>query len=322
MDSFFELSPDSILDSVEKSLQESMPGARSTGRSLALNSLENRVYDIELESGEHVVTKFYRPGRWSEAQLLEEHSFLKRLLEAEIPVVAPLRLTGGKTLLQNEVGIYFTVFPKVRGRILDELEKEKLQTLGRYLARIHAVGKNFPSKARLELNVETWGYLPLDFLLENQSIDLTWESRYVNVVETILERIAPMLESFPAQLVHGDCHLGNTLWHGESPFFLDFDDALVAPPVQDIWMIVRGRGEEADRDRRILLEAYETMQPFDWESLELIEPLRALRLIHYTAWIAKRWKDPSFPRAFPDFGTARYWEQEIRELEEILALLP
>lgn len=318
---FFELTPGAILDLVEAELGGNLAGIRSTGRAIALNSLENRVYDIELENGEHVVTKFYRPGRWSREQIQEEHDFLHALLKAEIPAVAPLLLKSSATLAATPDGIHFAVFPKVRGRILDELDPGRLATLGRYLARIHSVGRSHPFRKRVELSVATYGEASLKFLLENQWIDGSYERPYREVCQRIFARIRPWLEPAAKISVHGDCHLGNTLWDGESPFFLDFDDAVRAPPVQDVWMIVRGRDEEAERDREILLDAYDTMGSFPRETLRLIEPLRALRLIHYSAWIARRWEDPSFPHAFPQFQTARYWQDEIVALEEICDLI-
>lgn len=306
-----------ILDAVESAVQRETPGLRSTGRSLALNSLENRVYEIEFEDGTKKVAKFYRPGRWSEEQLREEHGFLFALKKAEIPVVAPCRFRGESLFLSPD-GIFFALFPKLRGRLTDELSDEQLKTLGRYLARIHAVGRSFPAEHRARLTTERMAREPLEFLLKSHWIDMTYERSYRNCVERVIAKAEPLLRRFPSQLVHGDCHLGNTLWDGESPFFLDFDDSMIAPPVQDVWMVITGRDDESLRQRGILLQAYETMLPFDYKSLALIEPLRALRLIHYSAWVARRWKDPSFPKVFPEFGTARYWSEEIQALEECL----
>jgi len=320
-ENFFALTPTSVLDSVESALSLCKPGIRATGRAIALNSLENRVYDIEMEDETNIVTKFYRPQRWTKEQILEEHGFLLSLEKAEIPVVSPLLLANGSTLSQTEDGIYFAIFPKIKGRILDELSESQLQTLGRYVARIHAVGKNFPAKYRISLNTENYGNKPLDFLLKSQMIDLTYEPNYRRVVEAIIKKADFLLKPAKTFLVHGDCHLGNTLWHGESPFFLDFDDAVIAPPVQDIWMILTGRDQETVRNRDTLLSAYNVHLSFDRHTLHFIEALRALRMIHYSAWIAKRWDDPSFPKVFPDFQSSRYWAEEITALEEILRLL-
>lgn len=317
---FFALSPEAILDAVEKVLQREEPDLRATGRALALNSLENRVYDVELEDDSHVVTKFYRPGRWSKEQILEEHGFLFALDEAEIPVVSPLEIEG-ESLFENEEGIFFALFPKVRGRLMDELDEERLRTLGRYIGRIHNVGERYPFRHRLKLSAEKWAREPMEYLLHSPLLPPEYHARYKTLGTALADRIEQGLHGQKMISLHGDCHLGNALWQQDSPFFLDFDDAMTAPPVQDIWMVVRGRGEDADKDRNILLEGYEAFRPFPRETLKLIEPLRALRMMHYSAWIAKRWDDPSFGRAFPSFGTPRYWEEEMQAMQEILALM-
>lgn len=317
---FFALSPEAILDAVEKVLQLEEPDLRATGRALALNSLENRVYDVELEDDSHVVTKFYRPGRWTKEQILEEHGFLFALDEAEIPVVSPLEIEG-QSLFENKEGIFFTLFPKVRGRLMDELDEERLRTLGRYIGRIHNVGEHYPFHHRLKLSADIWARAPMKYLLQSPLLPPEYHARYQALGTALSDRIDHALQGQKMISLHGDCHLGNALWQQDSPFFLDFDDAMTAPPVQDIWMVVRGRGEDADKDRNILLEGYEAFRPFPRETLKLIEPLRALRMMHYSAWIAKRWDDPSFGRAFPSFGTPRYWEEEMQAMQEILALM-
>ncbi|NUM89265.1 MAG: serine/threonine protein kinase [Bdellovibrionales bacterium] len=318
---FYQLDPGLVLDSVEEALAPVKPGVRATGRTLTLNSLENRVYEIEMEDGSSVVAKFYRPGRWTREQILEEHMFLLALQDAEIPAIAPLRM-GATTLAETPGNILFTVFPKVRGRLRDELSEPQIETLGRYLARIHAVGRGLQFRHRAPLDAETFGWKPLGFLLENGFIDLTYERRYRETVEAILSAAEEPLRKARKQVVHGDCHLGNVLWDGESPFFLDFDDSAVAPAVQDVWMVVNGRGEDAERDRALLLHGYDTMgAPFDRSSLALIESLRALRMIHYAAWIARRWNDPTFQRTFPDFPEPTWWEDEVTALEEVLRLI-
>lgn len=317
---FFALSPEAILDAVEEVLQREEPGLRATGRALALNSLENRVYDVELEDDSHVVTKFYRPGRWTKEQILEEHGFLFALEEAEIPVVSPLEIEG-TSLFENETGILFALFPKVKGRLMDELDEERLRTLGRYIGRIHNVGERYPFRHRLKLSAETWGRGSMEFLLSSPLLPPDYRARYEALGNQLLARIEGALRGQKSISLHGDCHLGNCLWQIDSPFFLDFDDCMTAPAVQDIWMVVRGRGEEAERDRNRLLEGYEAFRPFPRESLKLIEPLRALRMMHYSAWIARRWDDPSFGRAFPTFGQPRYWEEEMQAMQEVLAIL-
>jgi Ser/Thr protein kinase RdoA (MazF antagonist) len=320
MQEFYRLSTDHVLDSVEKALLRHEPGRRATGSILALNSLENRVYQIEFEDGVKVVTKFYRPGRWSFDQLIEEHRFLKKLQSAEVPVIVPLELPGlgMQTLAKSSEEIHFAVFPYFRGRLLDELQPVHLQTLGRYVGRIHRIGAGMQNSVRQKLTVQTFGWEPLGFLFESDFFpsDAVAE-QYEEIVARILNSIEFMFEGVPTNLVHGDCHLGNTLWQEDAPVFLDFDDACLAPAVQDVWMIVRGRDLQAQKDREILLASYEQMNEFNSTELSLIEPLRALRIIHYSAWIAQRWGDPSFPNAFPDFGSTRYWHEEISELHKI-----
>jgi Ser/Thr protein kinase RdoA (MazF antagonist) len=320
LEDFFRLTPEAILDSVDEVIAEAMPGVRSTGRALALNSLENRVYDIELDDDSHVVAKFYRPQRWTEEQIQEEHDFVIALDEAEIPVVSPWRLDD-QSLFRTPDGILFALYTKVRGRLLDELDEERLRTLGRYIGRIHNVGEHFRFRHRLKLSAQKWGTEPLEFLLASGLIDAPYRDRYSHIAKHLIAHADSLLRSSPAVALHGDCHLGNVLWEHDSPFVLDFDDCMTAPPVQDIWMVVRGRGPEAERDRDLLLEGYQAFRDFDRASLRWIEPLRALRMIHYSAWVARRWQDPSFPRAFPFFAQARYWEEEIQALQEIVALL-
>lgn len=320
LEDFFRLTPDAIFDSVDEVVAEAMPGDRCSGRALALNSLENRVYDIELESNHHIVTKFYRPGRWTRAQIQEEHDFLYALEEAEIPVVSPWRL-GNQSLFETPDGILFAIFEKVRGRLMDELDPERLRTLGRYIGRIHNIGAHFPFRHRLRLTPAKWGRESMEHLLASGLIDPLYRERYRVACETLVARAEAALRGVEMISLHGDCHLGNTLWQQDAPFFLDFDDCMTAPPVQDIWMVVRGRGMEADRDRELLLEGYEKFRPFDRATLRLIEPLRALRMIQYSAWIARRWDDPSFPKAFPNFATPRYWEEDIQALQEVMALM-
>jgi Ser/Thr protein kinase RdoA (MazF antagonist) len=322
--SFYQLSADHVLDSVEHALDRKAIGRRATGSVLALNSLENRVYQIEFEDGKKFVTKFYRPKRWSKAQILEEHEALLQCEAAEIPVVCPVRLDGvnGETLATSGLGIHFAIFPHVRGRLLDELQPENLRVLGRYLARIHRVLSSREKSLREKLDIETFGWQPFEMLMESEFFESdALAERYDEIVGDLLEKMSPLFDGVRQIRVHGDCHLGNTLWQGDQPFFLDFDDLAVAPAVQDIWMIVRGRDVQAIEDREILISAYEQMNEFNRSELGLIEPLRALRIIHYSHWIAKRWEDPSFSRAFPDFGTARYWNDEMNELLKISDLI-
>lgn len=323
---FFELTPDQVLEAVEFS------GLRCTGRCIALNSFENRVYDVELETDEvspfkHLainrkVVKFYRPGRWSPEQILEEHEFLSDLSEAEIPVVAPVLFPNGKTLQQMpKSGIWYAMFPKYGGRAPDEFNDEQLLRVGRLLGRIHGVGSKKKTKHRLSLTPETYGYSNLKYLLDHQWIPLEFRKRYQTAVEKICEISSPWFQAQLNQRIHGDCHLGNLLWNSEGPFFLDFDDMVVGPEVQDVWLLVAGRDPESIRQRGVLLEGYQEFRSFDRSSLRLIEPLRALRYVNYTTWIAKRWDDPAFPKAFPQFDTHQYWSTEVEDLEEQLNII-
>jgi Ser/Thr protein kinase RdoA (MazF antagonist) len=315
---FFSLVPDRILDVVERALGD---GARATGRTLALNSMENRVYEIELEDRPPVVTKFYRPGRWSREAISDEHRFLAELVEAEVPAVAPMILAGGETLATSDDGIFFAIFPKVRGRLLQELDDTRLAQIGRLLGRLHNVGARAPAPNRLALTVESYGRASLATLDATGLVVEALRARHRIMVEEICAAVAPLLDGIPARRIHGDCHLGNVLWRDEAPFFLDFDDMVTGPAVQDVWLVVRGRDADAVRRREVLLAGYEQMREFDRSTLRLIEPLRALRMIHYSAWIARRWEDPTFQRAFPDFPTARHWAEEIADLEEQLQLI-
>ncbi len=264
---------------------------------------------MEFEDGFRAVTKFYRPGRWNKEQLKEEHDFLNRLVAAEIPAIAPIA-TG-----ETKDKILFAVFPSVGGRLLDELTDTHLQILGRYLGRIHRIGSTIRSTKRKRLDAQEFGREPLAKLKKAKVFETAGlESQYTAIAERVISEAEVRLQHAKYILVHGDCHLGNTLWRDQNCFFLDFDDLCLAPAVQDIWMIVRGRDHEAEKQRETLIKAYNEMHDFEPFELSLIEFLRALRIIHYSAWIAERWDDPSFPKAFPDFGSARYWQDETSEL--------
>ncbi|MGK5090124.1 serine/threonine protein kinase [Bdellovibrionota bacterium FG-2] len=324
---FFELTPERVLDAVETS------GLRCTGRCLALNSFENRVYDVELENQDDAldagvpqnsvqnrrVIKFYRPARWSKEQILEEHQFLLDLAQEEIPVIAPLPFPDGSTLYETPGdGIYTVIFPKVGGRSPSELSVEQFRRIGRLLGRIHNVGAKRQAVHRLSLTSETYGMANLEFLLKGGWVALEFERRYKMVVGEICEVLTPQFKKFPEIRIHGDCHRGNLLWNEQGPFFLDFDDFVRGPAVQDFWLLLPGRVGEYPLEVEALVDGYREMREFDSRSLSLIEGLRALRYIHYTAWIARRWEDPAFPLAFPHFNTFRYWEEATSDLEEQL----
>ena len=310
-DLFLGLTPEWVIQAVE------FGGFLPTGHCLALHCLENRVYDLKLEDDSHIVVKFYRPGRWSKACIEEEHAFLHELRDVEIPVCAPYRFEDGSSVHEVE-GIYYAVWPRTGGRSPSELNDEQAEILGRLIARIHNVGACQPAVHRLHLDAKTYAEDPLSFLLENDFIPTPWAARYADVVGRIAETYNARTQGVPVHRIHGDCHLANLLNRGEGWFFLDFDDFLVGPAVQDLWLLVPGRDSEAIHTREVMVEAYRQFRPFEGAWLDLVELLRALRIIHYSAWIAKRWHDPSFPRSFPQFCTEAYWQAETIALEESL----
>lgn len=321
--SFYSLTPERVLEAVESY------GLRVTGRCLTLNSMENRVYEVELDlddspeerSDSFRVVKFYRPGRWTREQIEEEHQFLFDLAELEIPVVAPIRDIAGSSvqiLRDNQTGseIFFTLFPKCGGRSPDELSTDQLVQVGRLLGRIHAVGKTREAKHRLTLTPENFGYKNLEIIGAAESLRGQTRSHYLKVAEQLLEKMEPLFSSAELQRIHGDCHLGNLIWSKLGMTFVDFDDMVVGPPVQDLWLLAPGGDREASIQLEVLIDSYGEWHTFDKKSLELIEPLRTLRLIHFSAWLVKRWEDPAFPARFPFFGTESYWAEQIRNLNE------
>ena len=317
VEQFFALTPERILDAVE------FGGRRATGYALALNSLENRVYEIELEDESRLVAKFYRPGRWSKAALLDEHAFLAELHAAEVPVVPPLARDDGATLGELPVeggAIYFAAFAKVRGRAPEELVDDQLRQLGRLVARLHNVGDAHAATQRPHLDPASYGEASLRVLLgdgpQSGFVPPELRTRFATAGRAIVEICAQKWPTLESIRIHGDCHLGNLLWGGSGPFFLDFDDFLHGAPIQDLWLLAPGRDAEAQRQLLLLVDGYETMRRFDRKSLRFVEALRALRILRYAAWIAQRWRDPAFQRAFPDWDDARSWQRELSELEQ------
>lgn len=326
---FYELTPERILDAVE-----SAAGVRCTGRAMALNSMENRVYEIELDlddvpkdpTGRFLIAKFYRPGRWSEAQILDEHQYLAELAELEIPVVAPLKLQDGSTLatLKGEgqgMGLYFALFPKVSGRSPDELTDDQLAQVGRLLGRMHNVGASRVAPHRLHLTPESYGMANLRHLIDARILPDEIRASYQSTVEQICQITEPWFKATTPHRIHGDCHRGNLLVGRAGMFFVDFDDMVTGPATQDLWLLIPGRDDDSQRQLEAMLEGYETMRPFNRHELRLIEPLRALRFVHFSAWIGRRFTDPAFPRAFPHFGTQKYWQEQLQDLREQLALI-
>lgn len=317
---FFELGPEQVLDAAEA------VGLRPTGFVSALTCLENRVYDVGLEDGRQVILKFYRPGRWSREALLDEHRFLADLQEAEVPVCAPLRDPDGASLHEAQ-GIFYALWPRTGGRSPSELSDDDVAVLGRLLARVHAVGAARPAPHRPVLSGAAYGLEALAFLEAGGFLPPACARRFRRAAEEVVSLYDERSAGVPQQRIHGDCHFGNLLRgrpggaQGDAWFFLDFDDFLTGPAVQDVWMLLPGRDAEGARQRELLLHAYRTFRDFDSRWLQLVEPLRALRFVRYAAWIARRWQDPAFPAAFPHFGSATYWEAETRDLEEQLRVI-
>jgi Ser/Thr protein kinase RdoA (MazF antagonist) len=310
---YSELSPEAVLDALEAR------GLRCDGRVLALNSYENRVYQIGIEDGEPVVAKFYRPGRWSDAAIREEHAFAAELAAQEIPGVAPLP-TGGQTLHLHR-GFRNAVFPRRGGRWPELGTAEEREWVGRFLGRIHAVGRAGQFHERLRLSVEDLGRRSRDFLLDGEWMPDYLATKYADLTDTLLEAVEERARGWHGAAlgrILGDCHRGNILWTDLGPHFVDLDDCVTGPAIQDLWMLLAGNEQEMRTELTDLLKGYEQFLAFDRRELALIEPLRALRMIHYAAWLARRWDDPAFPKAFPWFAEPRYWEEHYRALEEQL----
>jgi Ser/Thr protein kinase RdoA (MazF antagonist) len=277
-------------------------GERATGRIMALNSIENRVFDVEMENEERLIIKFYRPGRWSKETVLDEHQFIQDLDAAEIPVAAPFKFSSGSTLNTTSDGILFSVFPKKRGRSPQELDVAQLEWIGRFIARMHLVGEQKKADHRLKLSVAHHGRESLKILKDKQLLAPELKSRYEDCAEKIFQKTEPLLAAAPTFRIHGDCHMSNLLMNSDGFFFLDFDDMMNGPAIQDLWLLVNRAGQEGKEMWDPIIRGYEQFRPFDDEQLKLVEGLRALRIIHYSAWIARRWTDPSFPRLFPEFA--------------------
>ncbi|MGF1511418.1 MAG: serine/threonine protein kinase [Myxococcota bacterium] len=304
---FFALTPDRVLSAV------GAHGFEPTGHIMALHCLENRVYDLKLENGRHVIAKFYRPGRWSSAAIREEHTFLLDLSDTEIPVAAPFMLQGQESLAEAD-GIWFAVWPRVGGRSPDELNNDELEVLGRLLARTHNVGEGKPMAARPSLTSMRFVDASLDELERWLPYEMT--TRYRAAAETIADIYDDLSEGVPWFRIHGDCHRGNLLRGPDGFVLLDFDDSLTGPAVQDLWLLIGDRGHAGERQMDAFLKGYRQFRSFESSWLRLVEPLRAMRMLSFSAWIARRWMDPAFPRHFPDFGSDAYWQSELRSLEE------
>lgn len=312
---YTNLTPDLVMDAVEKL------GYRSDARIYPLNSYENRVYQVGIEGQPPLIVKFYRPQRWSDEQILEELSFSLALEELEIPVVAPLVLEG-QTLFHH-VGHRYALFPRRAGRAPELDNDDNLYTLGQNLGRIHALGKLQTFQHRPTLTTESYGSESRDYLLSNDFIPRSLEPAYSTVTEHLLEKVVRVFSEVPYEAIrlHGDCHPGNILWRDDRPNFVDLDDARNGPAIQDLWMLLSGERPRQLIQLSYIIDGYEEFCEFNAGELRLIESLRTLRIMHYAAWLARRWHDPAFPRHFPWFNTEHFWSQHILELREQMAAL-
>lgn len=315
------LTPERVLDALDAI------GYRCDGRLLTLNSYENRVFLIGQEDGSQCVAKFYRPGRWSDAQIVEEHRFVDALFEAEVPVV-PARTDADGTSLHadgGDEGFRFAVFDRRGGRAPELEDRDVRRWLGRFIGRIHAVGAIAPFALRPALDRETFGVEPRDWIDEHGIVPAPLDAVWHGVVDQALAGVArceALAGPGRAIRLHGDCHGGNVLWtEGSGPHFVDFDDSRSAPALQDLWMLLSGSRDEMTRQLADLLGGYQQFHAFDARELHRLEALRTLRMIHYSAWLAMRWEDPAFPAAFPFFGTAHYWQDQILALREQIAVM-
>ena len=305
-----QLTPDCILDALED------VGFEPSGSLLALNSYENRVYQASLNDGSFVIAKFYRPFRWSDEAILEEHDFSYELVEQDVPIVAPLR-TNEKSLFEFN-GFRFAVFPRQGGRTPELVQPETLKQLGSVLGRMHSIGSARPFSDRPKITVQNFGFDSLNFILDNNIVPAEVRANYQLAAEQALQLVSDRYEAIlPRNIrLHGDCHPGNLLWRDEAPHFVDLDDCRMGPAIQDIWMLLSGTSDEMSLQFRDILDGYEMFFEFDPSELALIEALRTLRVLHYSAWLAKRWDDPAFPQHFPWFNTPRYWEDQMLTLRE------
>lgn len=313
---YANLTPDCVLDAVESL------GLVTDGRLLALNSYENRVYQVGIDEAPPLIAKFYRPERWSDAAILEEHAFTQTLAAHEIPAVAPMCIAG--YTLHHFGGHRFSLTPRRGGRNPELDNAQVREWIGRFIGRIHAIGAVAPFAQRPTLDCASFGSDPRDFLLQNQWIPSDLLPAYTSVVAQALDGVhACYARAHSPQLIrlHGDCHLGNLLWTDAGPHFVDFDDARMGPAVQDLWMLLSGDRHEMSGQLADVLAGYEDFQEFDARELHLIEALRTLRIIHHAAWLARRWEDPAFPTAFTWFNTQHFWQNHILQLREQIAAM-
>jgi Ser/Thr protein kinase RdoA (MazF antagonist) len=313
---YTDLLPETTLDAVESL------GYETSGRFLALNSYENRVYRCELEQGGAIIAKFYRPGRWSNQAIHEEHQFAQELVEQEIPVVAPIFIEG-ESLFEYE-GYRFSVYPLRGGRWPDLESRDDLNWMGRLIARIHNVGRSSVFNYRHKIEIKRMGNDSVSYLQQAGFIPGYLELAYQTLADDLIIEIQAAFDrcgSYQSSRLHGDCHRSNVLWTDDGPHFVDLDDCCNGPAIQDLWMLLSGERREMTEQLCDLLEGYEEFACLDLNELNLIEALRSLRMMHYAAWLARRWHDPAFPLAFPWFNTNQYWEEHVLELREQLSRL-
>lgn len=309
------LTPDVVIEAVESC------GHICDGRILALNSYENRVYQVGIEDAAPLVAKFYRPGRWTDEAIHEEHEFALELAAQEIPIVPPL-LHEGRSLFELE-GFRFAVFERRGGRWPELGTAQDREWIGRFLGRIHMIGRRTRFQHRDRIDIDRMSEDSRTFLLEHAWLPSHVEDAYESLTGDLLDKVHDAFEIAGASILrlHGDCHRGNVLWTDEGPHFVDLDDCVMGPAIQDLWMLLSGSRDEMSEQLTQILEGYSQFSTFDFSELILVESLRTLRMIHYAAWLARRWEDPAFPLAFPWFKEPRYWENHVLQLREQLAAI-
>lgn len=312
---FHLLTPDFIMDAVESR------GFRCDCRTLALNSYENRVYQVGVEEREPLIVKFYRPGRWSDEQILEEHLFCLELAAHELPVVAPLTDEQGSSLFRHG-DFRFALYPRKGGHAPELDDLDNLLIMGRLLGRLHRIGSVRPFRHRPSLDVQSFGRESVAFI-GDRFVPPEYKSNYVALTAELLPALEEIFRSVAADgiRVHGDCHSGNILWRDDAPHLVDLDDARMAPAIQDLWMMLSGDRSRQTAQLEQIVKGYSEFSTFNPRELRLVEPLRTLRMLHFSAWLARRWDDPTFPHHFAWFNTPRYWGDHILELREQIAAL-
>jgi Ser/Thr protein kinase RdoA (MazF antagonist) len=313
---YAQLDPSVILDAVEST------GFLCTGSLIALNSYENRVYQLGIDGAEPLIVKFYRPHRWNSEAILEEHQFSLELVQHEIPIIAPLIIND--QTLHHHCDFRFALFPRRGGRALQLDNSEQLEWMGRFIGRLHRVSASQSFQHRIQLNTQSYGYEPYEFLIEQSFIPDYLKPNFCKTVETVLQKIKQIFESV-GQIdkirLHGDCHAGNVLWSESGPHIVDLDDCLTGPAIQDIWMLLSGEHKQMNEQLDKIIQGYSEFHDFNPRERHLIEVFRTLRMLHYAGWLAKRWADPAFLLSFPWFNTPVYWQNQMMNLNEQIELL-